>query len=169
MPLDKQIQILSIDTGNFYSNKEARLHWKNHTLKTERNRLVNGGTIISANGKTKRIIVGLKNIESKISEYGVTVLELEEAAKDETGCGFVKFGENQEELFELYDNYSFIKNLISMKNKAIKKTKDDLLKLLENKINANVQSNGSHHTRTLRENQVSEKMLFLYSTLPSLE
>ena len=157
MSLDVQVQILSVDTGNFYSNKEARLHWKNHTLRAERNRLINGGTIMSANGKTKRIIVGLKEIELKIAKYNVTISELEEATKDESGLGFTKFGENQEELFKLYDAYSFLKHLISIKNKYIKKTKDDLLKLLENKINANIQSNGGHHIRTLRENQVSEK------------
>lgn len=153
--LDKQINIYSVDTGNFYSNKEARLHWTNHKLRAERNRLVNGGTIISASGNTKRTITGLKEVESKIAKYGITISELEEAAKTENG--FTKFGENQEELFRLYDTYSMLKHLISIKNKAIKKTKDDLLKLLENKINANIQSNGTHHIRTLRENQVSEK------------
>ena len=157
MSLDVQVQILSVDTGNFYSNKEARLHWKNHKLRAERNRLVNGGDVISSNGKTKRTIVGLKEIESKISEYGVSISELEEAAKAENGCGFTKFGDNQKELFKLYDNYCLTKQLISIKNKFIKKTKDNLLKLLENKINANIQSNGTHHIRALRENQVSEK------------
>lgn len=157
MSLDVQVQILSVDTGNFYSNKEARLHWANHKLRAERNRLINGGTVISTNGKTKRTIVGLKEIESKIEKYGVSISELEEAAKDESGIGFTKFGEKQIELFELYDNYCLLKHLISIKNKAIKKTKDDLLKLLENKINANIQSNGNHHIRALRENQVSEK------------
>ena len=155
--LDKQINIYSIDTGNFYSNKETRLHWANHKLRADRNRLINGGTIISSNGKVKRTIVGLKEIESKINEFGVTISELDEAAKDENGYGFVKFGENQEELFKLYDSYCYTKYLISIKNKYIKKTKDDLLQLLGNKINANIESNGSHHIRTLRENQVSEK------------
>ena len=156
MSLDVQVQILSVDTGNFYSNKEARLHWKNHKLRAERNRLVNGGDIIGASG-VKRTIIGLKEIESKISEYGLSISELEEAAKAEDGLGFTKFGENQEELFKLYDNYCLTKQLVSIKNKFIKKTKDDLLKLLENKINANIQSNGTHHIRALRENQVSEK------------
>ena len=155
--LDKQINIYSVDTGNFYSNKEARLHWKNHKLRAERNRLVNGGDIISANGKTKRTIVGLKEIESKIAKYGVTVSELEETAKADDGYGFIKFGENQEELFRLYNDYKLTKHLIAIKNKYIKKTKNDLLKLLENKINANIESNGMHHIRELRENQVSEK------------
>ena len=154
--LDKQINIYSIDTGNFYSNKEARLHWANHKLRADRNRLVNGGIIISSNGK-KRTIVGLKEIEARINELGVTISELEEAARDEYGYGFVKFGENQEELFKLYSDYGITKQLIAIKNKYIKKTKDDLLKLLENKVNANIESNGKHHIRALRENQVSEK------------
>lgn len=157
MSLDVQVQILSVDTGNFYSNKEARLHWANHKLRAERNRLVNGGIVISDNGKTKRTIVGLKDIESEISKYNVTISELEEAARDDNGVGFTKFGENQVVLFELYDKYCVLKHLISIKNKAIKQTKDNLLKLLENKINANIQSNGTHHIRALRENQVSDK------------
>ena len=156
MSLDVQVQILSVDTGNFYSNKEARLHWANHKLRAERNRLINGGTIISPTG-VKRTIIGLKEIEVKINEYGVSVSDLEEASKDETGYGFTKFVDNQEELFKLYDSYCLTKHWISIKNKSIKKTKDDLLKLLENKINANIQSNGTHHIRTLRENQVSDK------------
>ena len=41
MSLDIQVQILSVDTGNFYSNKEALLHWKNHELRIERNELKN--------------------------------------------------------------------------------------------------------------------------------
>ena len=149
--LDKQINIYSVDTGNFYSNKEARLHWKNHVLRTERNRLINGGTII--NGKTKRVVVGLKEIEAKINKYGVTICDLESVAEDE----FIKFGKYSKELSELYNDYITLKRLISIKNKFIKKTKDYLLKLLENKINANIESNGTHHIRTLNENQVSEK------------
>ena len=125
--LDKQINIYSVDTGNFYSNKEARLHWKNHKLRAERNRLINGGDIISANGKTKRTVVGLKEVEKKIFKYGVTLEELESAREDEDGLGFAKFGENQKELFSLYDEYTYLKYLISIKNKYIKKTKDDLL------------------------------------------
>ena len=77
--LDKQINIYSVDTGNFYSNKEARLHWTNHKLRAERNRLVNGGIIISASGNTKRNVTGLKEVESKITKYGITISELEEA------------------------------------------------------------------------------------------
>ena len=34
--LDKQCKILSVDTGNFYSNRERRLHILNHKLRQER-------------------------------------------------------------------------------------------------------------------------------------
>ena len=146
--LDVQINILSVDTGNFYSNKEARLHWKNHVLRMERNKLVNGGTITSNNGETKRVIVGLKEIESKINKYGVTVSDLKDAAKSE--YGFEQFKENQKDLFELYDSYTLLKHLISIKNKAIKDSKNKLLKLLSNKIDANISTNGNHHIRELR-------------------
>ena len=105
--LDKQISIYSVDTGNFYSNKEARLHWANHKLRAERNRLVNGGDIIGKNG-TKRTIVGLKKIESEISKYGIAITDLEEVSKNE--YGFQQFGENQEVLFNLYDKYTYLKN-----------------------------------------------------------
>ena len=54
--LDVQINILSVDTGNFYSNREASLHWKNHVLRVERNRLINGGTIINNNGLARDIM-----------------------------------------------------------------------------------------------------------------
>ena len=41
MALEKQIQIYGIDTGNFYSNTEARLHWKNQKIKIEKKNLKN--------------------------------------------------------------------------------------------------------------------------------
>jgi len=64
--LDRQVQILSVDTGNFYSNTESFLHWKNHKLRSERNLLINGGAVKGADGKIKKIIVGTKEIEVKL-------------------------------------------------------------------------------------------------------
>ena len=153
--LDKQIQILSVDTGNFYSNREAYLHWLNHKLRVERNQLVNGEVVKSIDGKIKRTIIGLKEIESKINEYGVNIADLELASESEDG--FLKFGENQEMLFNLYDKYCYTKFLIDLKNKKIKEIKSSLLELLSNKIEENIKSNGKHHIRTLQENKVSGK------------
>jgi hypothetical protein len=53
--LDTQVQILSVDTGDFYSNREATLHWLNHKLRIERNEL-----------KKKE-----SDIINKLSEYGI--------------------------------------------------------------------------------------------------
>lgn len=153
--LDKQIQILSVDTGNFYSNREAYLHWLNHKIRVERNQLINGEVVKNLDGRVKRTIVGLKEIENKINEYGVNITTLELASKSENG--FLEFGENQEELFGLYDTYCYLKHLIDLKNKKIKEVKNSLLKLLSNKIDENIKSNGKHHIRNLQENKVSSK------------
>lgn len=153
--LDRQVQILSVDTGNFYSNTESFLHWKNHKLRAERNLLVNGGAVKGADGKIKKMIVGTKEIESKLEKYGIgkesydTILNYEYI-----------FSCDQNEvctIIALVEQYFYLKQLIEIKNKAIKKTKDDLLQLLSNKVEANIQSNGKHHIRELRENQVSNK------------
>lgn len=161
--LDKQVQILSVDTGNFYSNKEAFLHWKNHSLRVERNQLINGGVIKGSDGKTKRIIVGLKEIEENLFKYGFGKSDLDLVEKGEyditTWDSDKVVGDipTVNEVLELVTNYMRVKKLIAIKNNVIKKTKSDLLKLLANKVEANIQSGGKHHIRTLRENQVSNK------------
>ena len=147
MALDKQIQVLSVDTSNFYSNTEATLHWKNHKLRNERSQLVNGYSIIKPNG-TKRVITGLKEIETKLNEYGITKNDLELIYEQE--YDFNQHGDNSDTIINLTNDYFRIKNLIAIKNRSIKKTKDDLLQLLENKVNANIQSNGKHNIRELR-------------------
>lgn len=153
--LDRQIQILSVDTGNFYSNTESFLHWKNHKLRSERNLLVNGGYIKSANGKIKKTIIGTKEIESKLENYGINKEDYEAILNYE-----YIFSHNQDDanvIISLVEQHSCFKQLIEIKNRSIKKTKDDLLKLLLNKVEANIRSNGKHHIRELRENQVSNK------------
>ena len=55
--LDKQINIYSVDTGNFYSNREARLHWANHKLRVERNQLINGGIVKGFDGKRSELLL----------------------------------------------------------------------------------------------------------------
>ena len=152
--LDKQINIYSVDTGNFYSNREARLHWLNHKLRVERNQLINGDTVKGADGKTKRTIQGLKEVESILIERGF----------DKSGLDLMEKGEyhslvldDDNELMDYIKRYIQLKELIAIKNRQIKDTKNALLQLLANKVNANIESNGKHHIRTLRENQVSNK------------
>lgn len=153
--LDKQIDIYSLDTGNFYDNRESSLHWLNHKLRSERNQLLNGAVIKGNDGKTKKTIVGVRNIESKFESYGVDKDGLTSIAKDE--YDFSLFGDDAKELNELGCEYRRLKNLVSMKNAKIGETKEKLLALLSNKVEANIASNGRHHIRKLRDNQVSEK------------
>lgn len=125
MALEKQIQIYGIDTGNFYSNHEARLHWKNHQLKLEKRNL-----------KTEY----KKNLEK--------ITELNKIEK--------KTEENEEELRNLHSRNKNINEWLDFKNKQIKKSKQDLLDILANKVKANEETDGKHHTRQLNEESLSD-------------
>lgn len=153
--LDKQIQVFEIDTGNFYSNEEARLHLKNHKLRSERNQLINGGFINNKTTKEKRKIIGLKDIEKNLAKYNITEENLNDFRNGT--FGFLDNVDDKDIVTEYINSYFRLKDLIAMKNKVIKKSKDDLLRLLENKVNENIRTNGKHHIRELRENQVSKK------------
>lgn len=131
MPLDKQINIISIDTNNFYSNHECYLHWLNHVIRIERKELVQ-----------KR-----KELESQLSEYGINKSDLNSILKHE--YDFSSFKEDNTPL-SLSEQYCKIQELVNIKNKKIKSTKEKLLKLLSNKVEANISSNGKHHIRELR-------------------
>lgn len=129
--LDVQVQILSVDTGDFYSNREAMLHWLNHKLRIERNEL-----------KKKK-----DEIENKLLEFGVTEDNLELILKNEYDFSNLN---NDDILFELIEKYCKTTELIKLKNDKIKKSKNKLLKLLANKVETNAATNGKHHVRELR-------------------
>lgn len=153
--LDKQISIYSVDTASFYSGKESHLHFINHKLRTERNMLINGGSIKGSDGKVKRTIDGLKNVEKQILEYGVSKEELDLIYKQK--YDFHQHKNNSNSLMMLCQRYCELKDLIALKNHYIKKSKESLLQLLSNKVEANIKSHGKNHIRTLNENQVSNK------------
>lgn len=153
--LETQINIYSVDTGNFYSNHEAKLHWLNHRLKSERNQLIDGKIVKTKDGRVKKTIVGLKEAESKLIERGIEKKKLDSDYEDE--IDWSEFGDDRDALLALYQYYKTIKNLVELKNRKIKETKDTLLTLLSNKVRANIKSDGKHHIRTLNENQVSNK------------
>lgn len=132
MSLDVQVQILSVDTGNFYSNREASLHWLNHKLRIERNNLKK---------KENKII-------DTLFKYGFNKNDLELILNDE--YAFNLLGDDSSLLLELVEEYCKIKDLIKWKNKKIKESKNKLLDLLSNKIEMNIYTNGKHHIRELR-------------------
>lgn len=154
--LDRQIQVLSVDTGNFYSRKEANLHWLNHKLRIERKKLIDGYTETSSNGKSKRRIIGRKEIENKLNEFGIDgdILYIVE----NNNYDFDAFhGEDAEIVESLCNEYFRLKKLIDLKNTQIKDVKTSLLDFLQKKVEANINSAGKHHIRVLQENQVSTK------------
>lgn len=153
--LDKQVNIYSLDTGNFYDNRESRLHWLNHKLRTERNQLLNGAVIKGKDGKIKRRISGVRDIEAKFGEYGISADDFSDILKGD--YDFSSFNDDCAALQELAEQYRKLKGLVSMKNEKIKGTKEALLSLLSNKVEANIASGGRHHIRKLRDNQVSER------------
>lgn len=136
--LDVQINIYSVDTGNFYSNREAHLHWLNHKLRTERNELMK---------KTEDVAAELK-------QYGITDEDLSSILSEE--YDYSDWGDDEIKIRNLSESYCNYKKWISDKNKKIKNSKDNLLHILRNKINENLKSNGKHHIRQLNENKVSD-------------
>lgn len=149
--LDRQISIYSIDTGNFYSNHEARLHWKNHKLRVERNQLLNG----VRRKENKRSFLGIKEFETEFDKCGISKSDLELIIEDKFDYSRTNYDPTYTKI--LAQTYFDRLKQVEIKNKAIKDTKDRLLKLLSNKIEANIKSNGKHHIRELQENQVSNK------------
>lgn len=136
--LDVQINIYSVDTGNFYSNREAHLHWLNHKLRTERNKLIKKA----------------EEDSNELKKYGITDMDLSLMLSDE--YDFSNWEDNETAIRTLAKSYCKCKKWISDKNKKIKKSKDALLLILENKINENIKSNGKHHIRELNENKISD-------------
>lgn len=150
--LDSQIDVLSVDTSDFYSNEERRLHMANHRFRSERSKLVNGGDIRT--GRNKRHVVGIKEIESKLGEYGICHDELK--AIHDGDYDLSAYGEDADTVIELYREYERLKRLIDHKSMKAKESKDKLLLLLDNKVNANIASGSRHHIRELRDDGISD-------------
>lgn len=145
MALDRQIRILAVDTGNFYSNREARLHRVNHELKVERSELVSEST------KIERALDDMYGI----SPHDITAI-YEDEMSNRDNADFVHLCHVDDYVFAASERYVRLRELIALKNRKIRETKESLLSLLSNKVDANVRSNGRHHVRELSDNDVSE-------------
>lgn len=62
-----------------------------------------------------------------------------------------------EERVEVENQIENLKGRISYKGSKAKEVKDRLLALLANKVDENIRTNGTHHIRELREDQLSDK------------
>ena len=151
MPLlSRQIDVLGLDTADFYSNREKYLHNLNHRVRAEKNALMNGGTIYRCHGRRRVQLRGLRQIEGElVDDYGLSKEDLSSALSD-------SYETDDDALASLISRYRELRRLIDIKNRKAKETKDRLLSLLSNKVSSNESSNGSHHTRTLREDAVRD-------------
>lgn len=154
MPLlSRQIEVLGLDTADFYSNHEKRLHELNHRIRAEKNMLLNGGTIYGRHGKRKRVIVGMREIERRLLEHGIESCDIASVLdgshgisdSDDDGC-----------IIGLCEEHDRLQGLIDMKNRKARETKGKLLAILKNKVESNNVSNGSHHIRTLRKEAIRD-------------
>lgn len=130
--LDVQIKCLSVDTGDFYSNKEALLHYKNHKLKIEYNAL-----------KQKK-----DKVYNQLQKYKIDKDILKSISKNEYDISV--YGDATDSICELCDEYFNFDNLIKLKREKIKDSKNKILQRLSNKVEANIISGGKHHIRELR-------------------
>ena len=133
--LDVQVQILSVDTGNFYSNREAHIHWLNHKLRVERNNLK----------KRENELIDI------FHKCGLDEDDLKSILANEYDYSSEPWGEEMTPtLSELGNEYCKVKELLKLKNEKIKDSKERLLNLLNNKTEINISTGGKHHIRELR-------------------
>lgn len=151
--LSRQIDVLGLDTADFYSNRERYLHNLNHRVRAEKNVLMNGGTIYRCHGRKKVKITGIREIERELCEYGI---ESRDVASVLDGSHSLSGRGDNDDIIELCEEHNRLHELIDIKNRKAKETKDKLLALLSNKVSSNESSHGTHHTRALREDAVRD-------------
>ena len=148
--LSRQIDVLGLDTADFYSNREKYLHNLNHRVRAEKNALMNGGTIYRCHGRRKVQLRGLRQIEGElVDDYGFSQEDLSSAMSG-------SYETDDDALTALLSRCRELRKLIDIKNRKAKETKDELLTILENKVESNNVSNGSHHIRTLRNDAIRD-------------
>ncbi len=159
MPLNTQIQILSVDTGNFYYDDETALHERNRIVRTERRKLINGYNEELDDG-TKIHHLGTKEIISQLKERGFVYNEKEinSFCKQyyDNDLFFNKYGEeihaivgNDEDVRQLIVNYYNNMKQIHEYVAEAKDTKNQLLKLLQSRVDFNISQDEGH--RKIRE------------------
>ena len=161
--LDVQVQILSVDTGDFYFDDEAALHEENRVVRTDRRKLINGCDEKLESGE-KVHIKGTKEIEQEFRDlYGVDVKELHRLYKQYksdfncinctealTSVGIDLSDPNiSADCYELFDLYLLTQDTVNSMAEKAKMTKTSLLSLFEQRV----QFNESHpeSERRIRE------------------
>ncbi|MDE5717306.1 MAG: hypothetical protein K2I53_06775, partial [Lachnospiraceae bacterium] len=133
--LDRQYHLFSVDTGNFYTNREKYLHEMNCRYRAERNYIQNK----------------LPEIEKKLKQCGYTEETLHLLRKEDA--------ENVPPAAPCADTvntYLHWIRLIRHKREKAKASKEKLITLLSNKVRQNELTGGRDHTRTLRTDALSD-------------
>lgn len=126
MALSSQIQVYSVDTGNFYSNKESYLHNLNHKVRQERNKLKEE----------------IDKMKQELLSNGFSDSDISKILKND-------FLITDDKYTPIVDRLCKLNNYYKHKTKKAKETKEKLLSILKNKTNANIASNGKN-VRQLR-------------------
>ena len=153
--LDSQVQIYAVDTGDFYSKREAYLHKLNHKIRVERNQLIKGGVYKNSHSSGKRSYVGLKNLEKQLFSLGMDKKKLDSLCSFSIDniheYDFSKFQSNQSKIKDLVMQYYRLKHILKIKTKKIKAVKEELLQLLVHKADQNIATHGRDHIRQLND------------------
>lgn len=134
--LEKQIKVYALDTGNFYSNTERRLHWHINVLKADK----------------RKIAERIETIEKECGDIDVPVGDI--GRYSESSLIELGMPKNVARYASKYETY---KEAVLIKNAAANRAKKKLVSLLSNKVEANIGSNGTHHIRTLSEESLSDR------------
>lgn len=137
MALENQINLYSVDTGNFYTKKEKYLHDKNAKIRIER----------------KIIVKKIKDIKKMLKKLGYTDSNIENITHNK--LDEINIIHSSRHLIDELNNLNKLK---TYKNLAANSIKDKLIKTLKNKINSKEnQKSKVTDIRVLNKESISEK------------
>lgn len=133
--LDRQINIYSVDTGHFYSNREKYLHDMNFKYRRERNYINNK----------------LPEIETELKKSGYSQEDIKNLKKNKMEN--VNIIDSSHNIVEKYLHWI---KLIKHKQEKSKQSKERLLALLSHKASQNELTDGKDHIRYIKENSLND-------------
>lgn len=133
--LDKQINIYSVDTGDFYSGHEKYLHNMTHKYRMEQNYIMDT----------------LTALEKELRESGYSEADIKKLKKNSKSK--VNIATSPDDTASEYIKWT---RLAKHKREKAKASKEQLLTLLSNKAAQNELTNGRDHIRTINENRLND-------------
>ena len=137
--LDKQIHCYSVDTGNFYTAHERRLHWRNQQFRSERsylnNRIKRGEARLERMKHTlsagPEVVDTIRQLNQQISSSCLDSKFIaaaekqrdELAAKEGIDIGIVLSSNPEDDISKFEDELNGIKKIKELKTAGANKTK----------------------------------------------